>query len=143
VARSQAAGGALTRYWAGILAVLALALAACGTPRPVLQPGELPFHTTDPLGFVLHWRLDQTADAAVAEGVLEASRLDRYSHVTVELTGLDASGAVVSRARAGATPRDFTGTTPWPFTVRLRPTGGETRFAMRVSDVLPKVTPGR
>ena len=77
----------------GILAVLALALAACGTPRPVLQPGELPFHTTDPLGFVLHWRLEQTADAVVADGVLESPRLDRYSHVTVELTGVDHYGS--------------------------------------------------
>ena len=127
----------------GVLAALALALVACGTPRPVLQPGELPFHTTDPLGITLHWRLEQTADAAVAEGVLEAGRLDRYAHITVELAGLDASGAVVSRGRGSATPRDFTGTTPWPFTARLRPTGGETRFMVRVSDVLPKVTPGR
>jgi hypothetical protein len=127
----------------GVLAALALALAACGTPRPVLQPGELPFHTTDPLGITLHWRLEQTANAAVAEGVLEAGRLDRYSHITVELAGLDASGAVVSRGRGSATPRDFTGTTPWPFTARLRPTGGETRFVVRVSDFLPKVTPGR
>jgi hypothetical protein len=128
----------------GVLAAFALvALAGCGTPRPVLQPGELPFHTTDPLGITLHWRLEQTADAAIAEGVLEAGRLDRYSQITVELAGLDASGAVVSRGRGSATPRDFTGTTPWPFTARLRPTGGETRFAVRVSDVLPKVTPGR
>jgi hypothetical protein len=129
--------------WRGALAVLALALAGCGTPRPVLQPGELPFHTSDPLGYVLHWRLDQTADAAVAEGVLEAGRLDRYSQITVELAGLDATGAVVSRGRTVATPRDFTGTTPWPFTARLRPAGGETRFVVRVSDILPKVTPGR
>jgi hypothetical protein len=129
--------------WRGALAVLALALAGCGTPRPVLQPGELPFHTSDPLGYVLHWRLDQTADAAVAEGVVEGGRLERVSQITVELTGLDAGGAVVSRGRTTATPRDFTGTTPWPFTARLRPAGGETRFVVRVSEVLPKVTPGR
>jgi hypothetical protein len=61
----------------------------------------------------------------------------------VELAGLDAGGSVVSRGRTTAVPRDFTGTTPWPFTARLRPTGGETRFTVRVADVLPKVTPGR
>jgi hypothetical protein len=131
------------RRWSGVLAALALALAGCGSPRPVPQPSELPFHTSDPLGFTLHWRLDRTADATVAEGVLEAARLDRYSQVTVELAGLDAGGSVVSRGRTTAIPRDFTGTTPWPFTARLRPTGGETRFTVRVADVLPKVTPGR
>lgn len=131
-----------TRWWSGVLAAIALALAGCGTPRPVLQPGELPFHTADPRGFTLHWRLDRTADAALAEGVLEG-RLERYSQVTVELAGLDAGGSLVSRGRSIATPRDFTGTTPWPFTVRLRPTGGETRFVVSVVDILPKVTPGR
>lgn len=137
-------GASLTwRRWSAALVALTLTLAGCGTPRPVLQPGELPFHTTDPRGITLHWRLDQTADAAVAEGVLEAGRLERYSQITVELDGLDASGAVVSSGRTIATPRDFAGTTPWPFTARLRPTGGETRFVVRVSDILPKVTPGR
>lgn len=129
------------RRWSG--ALVALALAGCGTPRPTPQPGELPFHTTDRAGFTLHWRLDETAEAVVAEGVLEAARLDRYSQVTVELAGLDASGSVLSRGRTTATPRDFTGTTPWPFTIRLRPAGGEARFVVRVADVLPKVTPGR
>lgn len=127
----------------GTLVALTLALAVCGTLRPVPQPGELPLHASDPAGFTLHWRLDQTAGAVVADGVLEATRLDRYSLVTMELAGLDASGSVVSRGRTTATPRDFTGTTPWPFTIRLRPAGGEARFVVRVVDVLPKVTPGR
>jgi len=129
--------------WRGACAVLALLLAGCAAPRPVLQPGELPLQATDPRGFTLHWRLDRTADAAVAEGVVEAPRLDRYAQVTVELAGLDASGAVVSRSLATALPRDFTGTTPWPFTARLRPTGGENRFVVRVADATPRPTPGR
>jgi len=127
----------------GAIIALTLALAGCGTQRPAPQPGELPLHASDPAGFTLHWRLDQTAGGIVAEGVLEGTRLDRYSLVTVELAGLDASGSVVSRGRTSVTPRDFTGTTPWPFTIRLRPAGAESRFAVRVVDVLPKVTPGR
>ncbi len=126
-----------------IAALVVLALAGCGVPRPVPQPGELPLHTSDPRGVTLHWRLDETAEAVVAEGVLEAARLDRYSQVTVELVGLDASGSVVSRGRTIATPRDFAGTTPWPFTIRIRPAGGEARFVLRVADILPRVTPGR
>jgi len=126
-----------------IVALVALALAGCGIPRPVPQPGELPLHTSDPRGVTLHWRLDETAEAVVAEGVLEAARLERYSQVTVELVGLDASGSVVSRGRTIATPRDFAGTTPWPFTIRIRPAGGEARFVLRVADILPRVTPGR
>jgi hypothetical protein len=127
-----------------IVALLVLALAGCGMPRPVPQPGELPLHTSDPRGFTLHWRLDETAEAVVAEGVLDGQgRLDRYSQVTVEVAGLDASGSVVSRGRTIATPRDFAGTTPWPFTIRIRPAGREARFVLRVADVLPRVTPGR
>src|SRR5262249_8762390 len=116
--------------WRGAGAALALLLAGCAAPRPVLQPGELPLHSTDPRGFILHGQLGRTAAAAVAEGVVEAPRLDRYAQVTVELAGLDASGAVVSRSLATALPRDFTGTTPWPFTARLRLTGGENRFVV-------------
>jgi hypothetical protein len=127
----------------GIAALIVLALAGCGVPRPVPQPGELPLHTSDPRGVTLHWRLAETAEAVVAEGVLEAARLDRYSQVTVELAGLDASGSVVSRGRTIATPRDFAGTTPWPFTARIRPAGGEARFVLRVADILPRVSPGR
>ena len=73
-----------------------------------------------------------------------APAIERSQPLTVvELAGLDASGSVVSRGRTSVTPRDFTGTTPWPFTIRLRPAGAESRFAVRVVDVLPKVTPGR
>jgi hypothetical protein len=122
---------------------MALGLAGCGAPRAALQPSELPLHVSDPRGFTLHWRLDQTAETVVAEGVLESARLDRFSQVTVELAGLDAGGSVVSQGRAIATPRDFTGATPWPFAIRIHPAGGETRFALRVADALPKVTPGR
>ena len=129
--------------WRGACAALALLLAGCGAPRPVLQPGELPLHATDPRGFTVHWRLDRAADAVVAEGVVEGGRLDRYAQVTVEVAGLDASGAVVSRSLATALPRDFTGATPWAFTARLRPTGGENQFVVRVTDAMPRPTPGR
>ena len=130
--------------WAtGVLVALTLALTGCGTRRSVPQSGELPLHASDPAGFAVHWRLDQTAEAVIADGVLEATRLARYSLATLELAGLDASGTVVSRGRATATPRGFTGTTPWPFTIRLRPVGGEARFEVRVVDVVDKVGPGR
>jgi hypothetical protein len=135
-------GGSWARWRVGA-ALIALALAGCGTPRPVLTPAELPLHTPDPRGFTLHWRLDQTAEAVVAEGVLESTRLDRFSQVTLELAGVDAQGSVVSRGRTTALPRDFTGATPWPFTIRVRPAGGETRFLLSVTDALPKVSPGR
>jgi hypothetical protein len=134
----------MRRALVALIALIALAVAGCGTARPVPGPGELPLHTADPRGLTLHWRLDQTAETVVAEGVLEGQgRLDRYSQVTVELLGLDAAGSVVSRGRTIATPRDFAGTTPWPFTIRVRPAGGEARFELRVADILPKVSPGR
>jgi hypothetical protein len=120
------------------LVVLMFALAGCATPRPVPQPSEFPLHASDASGFTLHWRLDQTAGAVAAEGVLQSTRLDRYSLATVELAGLDASGSVVSRGQMTATPRDFTGTAPWPFTIQLRPAGSEARFVVRIVSVLPR-----
>src|SRR5262245_59774360 len=124
-------------------ALIVLVLAGCATPRPALSPGELPLHTPDPRGFTLHWRLDQTAEAVVAEGVVESTRLDRFSQITLELAGVDAQGSVVAHSRTTALPRDFTGATPWPFTIRVRPAGGEARFLLSVTDALPKVSPGR
>jgi hypothetical protein len=53
--------------------------------------------------------------------------------VAIELQGLDSAGRVVSQSSTRTEPRNFTGDRTWPFTVRLRPTGQEDRFALRVS----------
>ncbi len=108
-------------------------LAACAGPSRIVRPADFPFHATDHPFFDVHWRLERNAENVLAVGLVEAARQAGIAGVTLELRGVDTSGRVVSRS-LGTTygaPLLFLGETR-PFTVRLRPTGQEQRFELRV-----------
>ena len=132
------------RVWLrlSVLGLLAAVL-GCAGPGPAARPTDFPLHASHE-GFVaLHWRVDRTPEAAVAAGVVEVLQPERIDEVALELEGRDASGRVVSRVRAYVSARSFTGTEPWPFDVRLRLTGPEERFTLRVAELRWKVLRGR
>jgi hypothetical protein len=120
------------------LAGLAAALLGCAVAPPALRPADLPLHGAHDGFAALHWRVDRRPDTVVADGVVEVFQPERIAQVVIELQGLDAAGRIVSRARDYASPRSFTGVDPWPFEVRLRPRGGEERFALRVAELVWK-----
>ena len=116
------------------------AVLGCAGSGPAARPTDFPLHAPHE-GFVaLHWRVDRTPEAAVAAGVVEVFQPERIAEVVLELEGRDASGRVVSRVRAYVSARSFTGTEPWPFDVRLRLTGPDARFTLRVAELRWKVT---
>ena len=118
-----------------VLAALAATLLGCAAAGPTPRPADFPFHGTGPAPFTLHWCLDRDAERVTAVGLLDVDGLvDRLVDATVEMQGLDAAGRVVSRAAVLTESRAFTGDALWRFTVRLRPTGQEERFTLRVSD---------
>jgi hypothetical protein len=117
------------------LVALIASLVGCAAPGPAPRPADFPLHAVDQPPFSLHWRLDRAAGMVTAIGLVDIDGyVDRLSDVTVELQGLDAAGRVVSRARTRTEPRAFAGDATWPFTIRLRPAGGEERFAVRVAE---------
>jgi hypothetical protein len=108
-------------------------LAACAGPWRTVGPADFPFHATDHPFFDVHWRLERSARGVLAVGLVEAARQAGVSDVTLELRGVDGGDRVVSRS-LGTTYGGallFLGDTR-PFTVRLRPTGQEQRFELRV-----------
>lgn len=118
-----------------VVAGLLVALAGCAAPGPAPRPADFALHAADQPPFSLHWRLDQAPDMVTAVGVVDIDGyVDRLADVTVELQGLDTAGRVVSRARTRREPRAFAGDALWPFTMRLRPAGGEARFVVRVAE---------
>jgi hypothetical protein len=117
----------------GLLGALAL-LAGCAAPGPVLRPSDLPMHAVES-PFTLHWRADRDAGRVTGVGLVETSSPDRVEYVVVEFQGLDKDGRVVSRARALTSPRSFTGTDPWPWTIRLTPTGQEERYVATLAEI--------
>jgi hypothetical protein len=118
-----------------ILVPLIASLVGCAAPGPAPRPADFPLHAADQPPFSLHWRLDRAPGMATAVGVLDIDGyVDRLADATVELQGLDAAGRVVSRARTRIEPRAFAGDAVWPFTLGLRPAGGEERFVVRVAE---------
>lgn len=113
--------------------VLPFLLVGCAGQTRFVQPPDFPLHATDHPFFDLHWRLERQEGAVLAVGLLEAARVSGIADVTLELQGLDKDGRVVSHGRGhtyGGGPL-FLGQTQ-PFYVRLRPTGQEVRFALKV-----------
>ncbi len=121
----------MIRAW--VLVVFPFLLVGCAEQARLVRPQDFPLHASDDPFFNLHWRVDREDGAVMAVGLVEAARVDGIGEVTLELRGLDASGRVVSRS-LGQTHyggRLFRGDS-WPFRVRLRPTGQEDRFDLRV-----------
>jgi hypothetical protein len=115
--------------------VLLVTLGGCAaSSAPPARPADFPNHTPGEL-VTLHWRVDRGDGVATAVGVAEIGPVDRISEVTLTLEGLDREGRVVSRAVDILTPQSFVGEALRPFTLRLRPTGQEDRFALRALDV--------
>jgi len=116
-----------------IALAVTFALAACarGAPAPTLA--EFPLHATDQQ-FDLSWRLALSEDRAVATGVV-ARRNGEVSDAWLQLVGLDAAGHIVSFNSLS----HVRWASPWdvePFTLELRPRGGEQRFEVRVKAFL-------
>lgn len=121
------------------LVTLLVLVTGCGEVKYRFpRPEDFPLHATDHPFFNLHWRLDRKEGVVETVGLVEAARQGGIAEVLLELRGLDASGRVVSRGLGRAYPgvgshggRLFLGDS-WPFVVRLRPTGREDRFELRV-----------
>jgi len=125
----------MNRVLALVVVALLASLAGCAARGSAPAPADFPLHVADQPPLSLHWRLDQAPDMVTAVGVVDIdSYVDRLADVTVELQGLDAGGRVVSQARSRMEPRAFTGDAVWPFTIRLRPAGGEARFVVWVAE---------
>lgn len=82
--------------------------------------------------FDLHWTVERGDDRVVVEGIVTTSRISRILEVTVELVALDDGGRVVSRALGTTYGGAMSRGESRPFLIRLRPTGRETRFEVRV-----------
>jgi hypothetical protein len=123
-----------------VLAGLLAAMLGCVAPGPLPRPEDFPSRNVDQPPVTVYWRLDRDTADVSATGLVDVDGLvDRLIQVVVELQGLDASGRVVSRGRAITEPRAFVGDRTWPFTARLRPTGQEADFALRVTEVRWKI----
>lgn len=107
-------------------------LVGCAGAAGHVRPADFPRHTTDHPFFDVHWRLDREDGAVQAVGLVEAARVDGVAQVTVELVGLDGSGKVVSRRFGHTLGGHLLQWQVRPFTARLRPTGPEARFVVRV-----------
>jgi hypothetical protein len=116
---------------------LVVALWGCAV-APVARPADFPLHGSHDGFAAFHWRVDRQPGAVVADGVVEVFQPERIAQVVFELQGLDSSGRIVSRVRDYASPRSFTGVEPWPFEIRLRPSGREERFALRIAELIWK-----
>ncbi len=111
---------------------LLLILVGCGESVRIAQPQDFPLHATDHPFFNLHWRLERPEGKVLAVGLVEAARQGGISQVILELRGFDRSGQVISRALGRTYGGPFHRGDFRPFTVRLRPRGGEERFELRV-----------
>jgi hypothetical protein len=110
------------------LLVLPVLVAGCAASGPMPKPADFPNHTlASPIE--IHWGLSVAPDGVHAEGLAER-RSPALASARLQLLGLDATGKTVS----------FTNTTfvRWsvrdvePFSLSLRPRGGEQRYEVRV-----------
>lgn len=98
-------------------------------PRP---PEQFASHDVEDPFFDLHWTLERKGDRVVVQGIVAAARVDAIQDVTLEVVGLDASGKVLSRTLGTTYGGRMSRWQSRPFYIRLRPTGREARFAVRV-----------
>jgi hypothetical protein len=93
------------------------------------QPADFPIHTAAP-PLDIHWQLSVDGGVAQADGLVERHHPE-VANVKLQMLGLDASGRIVSFN----TPVLVVWGPIWdiePFTIRLRPRGGEQRYEVRV-----------
>jgi len=98
----------------------------------MIRPPDFALHGTDHPFLDIRWRLDRNDGVVLAVGLVEAARRGGIAEVTLELQGLDKSGNIVSRSVGTTYGGPLYQGDSRPFTVRLRPTGEEDRFELRV-----------
>ncbi|MFQ5990527.1 MAG: hypothetical protein ACE5K9_11495 [Candidatus Methylomirabilales bacterium] len=114
---------------AGILAGCAGVQYTSSYPRP---PEQFAQHDVEHRFFDLHWTLERKDGQVVVRGIVTASRIDAIQDVILEVVGLDESGKIVSRARGRTYGERMLRWQSRPFSIRLRPTGEEARFEVKV-----------
>lgn len=121
---------------AGVLVAAGLLVGCAGGvqytssyPRP---PEHFAEHNLEHPFFDVHWTAEPKDGRVVVEGIVTASRVNGIQNVTVEVVGLDANGQVVSRALGTTYGGRMQQYQSRPFSISLRPTGRETRYAARV-----------
>jgi len=83
--------------------------------------------------FELHWSLERQEAQVVVSGIVAASQVGGVvARATVEVVGVDQAGRTLSRARGVTYGGSFFRGQSRPFWIRLRPTGRETEFRVRV-----------
>lgn len=121
-----------------LLIALAGALVGCtgihytsSYPPP---PEHFSHHSVELDGFFgLDWSQDHQDGRVVVSGIVTASRVGGIvADVTVEVVGLDEAGRVLSRALGVTYGGSMFRGQSRPFWIRLRPTGRETQFQVRV-----------
>lgn len=116
--------------------LLGLALAGCAPGGPVRSAPPEPrtfLRSSKHHLFDLRWDLRHVDGNVEVFGLVQAKHVGEVTAVILELRGLDASGAEVSRRRFRVEPPQ----TPshgesWPFQVRVKPLGQETQYALEV-----------
>lgn len=122
----------MVRRWVSLSLLLPALVAGCAPTGKLVGPGDFSLHLTDHSFVDVHWRLEREPKVVYAVGLVEATRQGGIAEVTLELKGLDRDGHVVSRALGHTFGRPLMRWDTLPFTVRLRPTGREDRFELRV-----------
>ncbi len=122
------------------LAILAVALAACGTAAPMPDFNSFAHTVTDTV-VVLYWNCSRPAPGVVrVAGVAN----NPYSPVALQdlefrIYGVNAQGTNMSRARGSAQAYMIYTNEPSPFTIDLKAVPGEVRYDMVYSYMLPEV----
>jgi len=126
------------QLYAMTLAILAVALAACGTATPMPDFNKFAHTVTDNV-VVLYWNCSRPAPGVVqVAGVAN----NPYSPVAIQdlefrVYGVSAQGGNVSRGRGSAQSYMIYTNEPSPFTIDLKNVGGEARYDMTYSYMLP------
>ncbi len=126
------------RSYAMTLASLAVALAACGTATPMPDFNSFAHQVTDDT-VALYWNCSRPAPGMVqVAGVAN----NPYSPVALQdlefrLYGVNGQGVNVSRARGSAKAYMIYTNQPATFTLDLKTVGGEVRYDMVYSYMLP------
>lgn len=123
------------RHWlwdgCGLTAFLLFVLSGCAASTPGLSPAEYPFHGGIEPQLALHWRLTVDANRVQADGLMERQRESHVRDVWLQLLGIDAAGRTVSFTAPVRFLWRSSGAFE-PFTIVLRPRGGEQRYEVRV-----------
>ena len=132
-----------TRGWSGgrqswrwrrifILAPLVVLLGCAAQQSGPMVPTNLPLKSSDQ-GYDFQYAIQRGGNGSVvrAIGTVQYVGTNSPFSVTLELYGVDSSGATVSRGQTEV-EWSFDPTSAQPFRIRLTPTGTETHFAIRV-----------